>query len=220
MINISGLFNQENATERFENNYPLDEQRYNNTSSLYWHGSATEGIRHLKATAQFGETVPLAWVSYSFEYAERYSSILGDKGCMYLIRQLRAINVWNPMVTNDWKALVVKQPSFDTPQMRNFLIKKDWLDHSKAAPIKNFNRDDLLKIIAQLGYSGVYNLEVKEAFPTMGLFSDFADAFAVIRCYVWNSKTKDWYNVQDNSDIIYLDSKGKANFRKRVADNS
>jgi hypothetical protein len=171
----------------------MNEQLYSNTYRMYWHGSPKKGLRSIKASAISGETVPLAWVSNSFDYAARYAF---KGGWVYRARQTRSLNIWNPRADKDWSDLAKNYPEFDVGTAREFLIKRDWLDTSiRAGKMRVLERNDLLEAIQALGYSGVFNREDYGGEPALGVFEKFSNRLAVFDAYSFDEAVKLWRSV-------------------------
>jgi hypothetical protein len=171
----------------------LDEQRYANTSRMYWHGSLTKGLLSIKASVLYGETIPLAWVSNSFDYAVRYASI---EGYVYHVRQTRSLNIWNPRADKDWDDLVKNYPEFNVGTARNALAEYDWFSASiRAGKMRTIRRNDLLEAIHALEYSGVFNKESYDGKPSLGVFDKFSNTLGVFDAYAWDEATELWRSV-------------------------
>jgi hypothetical protein len=160
---------------------------------MYWHGSTEKGLRSIKAHAIYGETVPLAWVSNSFDYAAEYS--LGEY--VYRVRLTERLNIWNPRADKDWNALVTNYPEFKTENSRKLLTDFDWLGASvRAGKMRSFQRNDLLEAIKSLDYDGVFNKEEgSRSSPALGVFENSARFLNVIDAYMFDKPTKLWRSI-------------------------
>jgi hypothetical protein len=171
----------------------LDEQRYTNTSRMYWHGSTEKELQSIEAHAGYGETVPLAWVSNSFDYAARFTLM---EGYVYHIRQTRSLNIWNPRADKDWGDLVASYPEFNVMDARKLLIAFDWLSgFVRAGQMRRFKRDDLLASVQALGYDGVFNQEDYNGKPALGIFDKASKFLSVFDAYAWDEATELWRSV-------------------------
>jgi hypothetical protein len=170
----------------------IDEQQYTNTARLYWHGSTEKELRSIKAHALYGETVPLAWVSNSFDYAARFA--LSEY--VYNVRQTKSLNIWNPRADKDWNALVKNYPEFKTENSRKLLTDFDWLSaFVRAGKMRLFQRNDLLEAIKSLNYDGVFNKEDYSGSPALGVFENSARFLNVIDAYTLEKYTKLWRSI-------------------------
>jgi hypothetical protein len=210
----------------------IDEQRYTNTSRIYWHGSLTKGLHSIKASAVYGETVPLAWVSNSFNYAARYAF---KEGYVYRVRQIRSLDIWNPRADKDWGDLIKKYPEFDVGTARKSIIEYDWFGTSiRAGKMRIIKRNDLLDAIQELGYNGVFNKEDYDGKPALGVFEKFSNLLGVLDAYAWDEATELWRSVgcpnrvynpktkefaalkeSDNEQSFTEDENGRQNFLER-----
>jgi hypothetical protein len=171
----------------------LEEQKYANTSRMYWHGSLTSGLYSIKASIHYGETVPLAWVSNSFDYAARHAF---KEGYVYRVRQIRSLNIWNPRADKDWNDLVKKYPEFNVGTARKALVEYDWFGTAiRAGKMRTIRRNDLLEAIQALDYSGVFNKESYDGKPALGVFEKYSNLLAVIDAYSWDEATELWRSV-------------------------
>jgi hypothetical protein len=191
MGRIGGVFMDLN--EIYRELSDLDEQQYTNTSRVYWHGSLVKGLRSIKASVIYGETVPLAWVSNSFDYAARYAL---KEGYVYHVRQTRSLNIWNPRADRDWNDLINKYPEFNVGTARRSMIEYDWFDTSiRVGKMRVIRRNDLLEAIQALNYNGVFNKEDHDGKPALGIFDKFSDFLRVVDAYEWDEVTKLWRSV-------------------------
>jgi hypothetical protein len=197
----------------------MNEQLYTNTSRIYWHGSLTRGLHSIKASAIYGETVPLAWVSNSFNYAARYAS---KEGYVYHVRQTRSLNIWNPRADKDWGDLIKNYPEFNVGTARKSVIEYDWFGTSiRAGKIRIIRRNDLLEAIQALSYSGVFNKEDYDGKPALGVFEEFTNLLGVLDAYAWDESTELWrsvgypnraYNPKARKFMSVKEAEDKSNF--------
>jgi hypothetical protein len=179
--------------EIYRETAPIDEQWYTNTSRMYWHGSPEKGLDSIEAHAIYDETVPLAWVSNSFDYASQYALMVGY---VYHARQTKSLNIWNPRADKDWNALVMGYPEFNVGTARESLIAFDWLSRFvRAGKMRAFRRNNLLIAIQTLGYDGVFNKEDYGGKPALGVFDKSSEFFSVFDAYAWDESTKLWRSV-------------------------
>jgi len=172
----------------------IDEQQYTNTSRLYWHGSTEKGLHSIKAHSLYGETVPLAWVSNSFDYAVSFAL---SEWYVYRVRQTKSLNIWNPRADKDWNALVKNYPEFKTENSRKSLTDFDWLSaFVRSGKMRSFQRNDLLEAIKSLKYDGVFNREDGySSSPALGVFEKSARFLNVIDVYTLDKSTKLWRSI-------------------------
>jgi hypothetical protein len=173
--------------------FGMNEQQYTNTSRMYWHGSLTKGLRSIEASAIYGETVSLARVSNSFDYAAQYAF---KEGYVYHVRQIKRLNIWNPRADKDWNHLVRNYPEFNVGTCRKSLIEYDWFCSSiRAGQMRIIRRNDILEAVQALGYSGVFNKESYDGKPSLGIFEKFSNLLGVFDAYAWDETTKLWRSV-------------------------
>jgi len=170
----------------------LHEPYCENTSRMYWHGSLDKTLRTIKASCIHGETVPLAWLTNSFDYAIRFASL---EGYVYRIRQVYRINIWNPSTENDWNTLIYKYPEFNMENARKFIISYNWFKPDINIGIRQINRNDLLIAIKSLGYNGVFNKDDYDGAPALGIFDKFTNFFGAFDAYAWDKATQLWRSV-------------------------
>jgi len=166
----------------------LVEQRHRD-SYLLWFGSQNKNLKHLETNANMPEPSPLAFISNSFEYSKKYAR----NGVMYLLRAVTDIFIWNPLSDLDWFILILNEPAFDRPEMREYLKNKYWLNYSELPFGINYTRNDLLGLIESLGYDGVIDNGIKGQYA-LGVFNHSANDFVIIRKYIWESKKQRWYD--------------------------
>ena len=171
----------------------ISEQRYTNTSRIYWHGSYRNDLDRLKAYPVGEEKIALAWVSNSIAYAESYA-IPRDEGAVYHLRQLKTLNIWNPLADKDWNALVTRFPEYKDGDVRNFLSTYDWIGlFIRIGKLRVIKRDELLVSIQKLSnYDGIFNRESWSGEPVLGIFSKSTSAFGIVNRYEWDRKKNLW----------------------------
>jgi hypothetical protein len=186
----------------------ISEQRYTNTNRIYWHGSYRNDLDRLKAYPVGEEKVPLAWVSNSIAYAESYA-IPRDEGAVYHLRQLKTLNIWNPLADKDWNALVTMFPEYKAGDARKFLSTYDWLGlFIKAGKLRVIKRDDLLASIQNLNsYDGVFNRESWPGTPSLGVFFKSTSAFGIVNKYEWDKKKNLWRCVSQPNRVYDPEAK-------------
>ena len=160
---------------------------------MYWHGSTERGLHSIDANAIYGETVPLAWVSNSFDYAAKFTFM---DGYVYNVRQTKSLNIWNPSADKDWNNFIINYPEFNVENSRKLLITFDWLSgFVKTGKMMSFKRNDLLEAIQKLGYDGVFNKEDYNGKPVLGIFEKSCKFLSVFDAYTWDDYSKLWRSV-------------------------
>lgn len=131
----------------------LNEQKYDQKSKIYYHGTDTGKFIIGQYEAGFLTTDPL----YALHYTNKFQVIKG---------YLRApLNIFNARSNIDMTKLLkyVKIPKVNFDQLKN----SDWLH----LPWSDLERKDLIKITKQFGYDGFFNFEIeREKNPSIGLY--------------------------------------------------
>jgi hypothetical protein len=177
----------------YEERLNISEQRYSNTSRAYWHGSYKRDLDFLMAYPHGDDEIPLAWVSNSIVYAETFA-IPREDGALYRLRQLKVLNIWNPLADKDWSALITMFPEYNVGNTRNALATYDWLSlFVRAGKLRVFRRGDLLEAVQSLrGYDGVFNRESWSGSPSVGIFPKSTRLFGVVNRYEWDGGKDLW----------------------------
>ena len=200
----------------FEN---LNEQQYTNTSRLYWHGSLEQGLHSIVARVRSGETVPLAWVTSSIDYAILFT--LNKQGSLYLARLTKRLNIWNPRSDKDWNNLIRKYPEYNVKNAREKLMVYDWISpFIKTGQMRTFKRDALLKAVKNLNYDGVFNFEDISSEPALGLFNKSAKYLGVFDAFEWDKTVELWRSIGDSGRAYNPKTKNFTTVKEKIEDDN
>jgi hypothetical protein len=157
----------------------LSEQIYTNTNRKYYHGAnenKTVYDKYIKPTSFFGShnEIPMVWLTTNVLYAMDYIGINNDvfnpKGRIYICKLVDPTNIFNIMQNTDRSKLLKYCKNKTSISEDNLLdlFSKDWTD------LVSIKREELQKIIYNMGYEGLFNYENgynNKYAPSIGLFN-------------------------------------------------
>jgi len=143
-------------------------QMYGNTNKTYWHGTKVMNLGYLRPSRAFGESTPLLWFTNSREYARKIALQYGECNVLYQLKVNRDLEIFNARAVRDQRNLCSIDNRFY--DVIPYLQEIDWF---KASHKGGFSRDSLLSDLRDSGfYDGVFNFELNEQYPAIGMFTN------------------------------------------------